>query len=121
VLVHHGRMTGQWMTSEATIPPMTANTPGRRLKVLACGLHQLGARCVSEAEALSAIATRSLGTGSAWQANAGAVEVASACSRKDLARLVARMSMSGTKYAKAGANYLRNDEDCATELRGLVP
>jgi hypothetical protein len=81
---------------------MTANTPGRHLKVLASGLHQLGTRCESEAETLSTIATPSLGTVSTWQANVGAVEVASACSRTDLARLVARMGMSGTKYAKGG-------------------
>jgi hypothetical protein len=41
-------------------------------------------------------------TTSSWQANAGAVNIARAGARKDLAGLAERMAASGTKYADAG-------------------
>jgi hypothetical protein len=100
---------------------MSANISGRRLKVLAGGLHQLSSRCESLAGALSAIAAPSLGGFSTWQANAGVVNVACVGSLKDLAGLAARMDASATKYAKAGVDYTQNDEDSAAELRGLAP
>lgn len=99
---------------------MSADTLGRRLKVLAAGLHELGARCETRIGELSTAAAPSLVDASSWQANAGAVNIAYAGSRRDLTALTGRMKASGTKYAEAGTSYTQTEEESAASLRGLV-
>lgn len=99
---------------------MPADTPGRRLKVLAAGLHELGARCETLSGELSTSAAPSFVAASSWQANAGAINIACAGSRKDVAALTGRLEASGTKYAKAGTSYTQTEEESAGSLRGLV-
>jgi hypothetical protein len=99
---------------------MLADTPGRRLKVLTAGLHQLGARCESLGGGFSADAAPSFVAASPWQANAGAVNTAGAGSRKDVAALAGRMHATGSKYAEVGTRYTETDKDGAAQLRELA-
>ncbi|HYB35403.1 MAG TPA: hypothetical protein VEF72_06235 [Mycobacterium sp.] len=48
------------------------DTRGHRLKVLAAGLHQVGAKCEKLGGELSATAVPSFVAASPWQASAGA-------------------------------------------------
>jgi hypothetical protein len=98
---------------------MAADTPGSRLKVLAAGLHQLGARCEKLSGELCAEAAPSFVAASPWQANAGALNIACSELRKDLAVLAGRLSTRGTKYSRAGASYTATDDDGAAKFRGL--
>jgi hypothetical protein len=56
-------------TASANILAMSADTPGRRLKVLTAGLLQLTAGCVSFGGELSADAAPSVVAASPWQTN----------------------------------------------------
>ena len=96
------------------------DTPGRRLKVFTAGLHQLGARCQSLGGTLSAEAVPSFVAASSWQSIAGAVNLACAGSRKDLAALAGRAQASGTKYSAAGTDCTETDEDGAGGFGGLA-
>lgn len=66
------RWRGGWSgVIRATIPYMP-DTRGHRLKVLAAGLHQVGAKCEKLGGELSATAVPSFVAASPWQASAGA-------------------------------------------------
>ena len=99
---------------------MSADTSGRRLKVLASGLHQLGARCETLGGQLSTPAAPSFVAASPWQASAGVVNTASAAARKDLTAIAERVGTRGTHYSTAATAYTETDEDGAGRLRGLV-
>jgi hypothetical protein len=99
---------------------MPADASGRRLKVLAAGLAKLGAECETISAGLSADTAPSFVAASVWQSNAGAVNVAAAAARKDLAAIVARIRTRGTDYAAAGTRYTETEDASATRLRGLI-
>lgn len=99
---------------------MPADTPGRRLKVLAGGLEQLGTHCEAESARVSAVAAPLFVAVSTWQSCAGTVNIAALAAGKNLAAIAQRIGTRGADYAKAGSMYTRNDEDSAGEFRGLV-
>jgi hypothetical protein len=94
------------------------DTRGRRLKVLAAGLHQVGAKCEKLGGELSAAAVPSFVAASPWQASAGAVNIATAAARKDVAAIAQRVSTRGADYSKAGTAYTAADEKSGGRFRG---
>lgn len=97
-----------------------ADTPGHQLKVLAAGLHQLGARCETLGAELSTAAASSFVAASPWLANAGAVNIAAAAARKDLTAVAQRLGARGAHYPTAGSAYTENDEESGEQFRGLA-
>ncbi|EID17583.1 hypothetical protein [Mycobacterium xenopi] len=98
---------------------MPADT-GRGLRVLAVGLHQLGAQCETLHAELSAVAVPSFIAASSWQSNAGAVNIAAAGARSDLTAIAHRVATRGANYSKAGTAYAVTDEESSGRFRGLV-
>lgn len=88
---------------------MPADTPGRRMKVLAAGLAHLGTECETISAELSADTAASFVAASVWQSNAGVVNVAAATARKDLGAIAARIGTRGTNYATAGTRYTETE------------
>lgn len=99
---------------------MPADTQGRRLKVLADGLAQLGAECEQISAGLSADTAASFVAASVWQSNAGMVNVAAATARKNLGAIAARVGTRGGDYATAGTRYTETEDASAARLRGLI-
>jgi hypothetical protein len=99
---------------------MPADASGHRLKVLAAGLAQLGNECETISGGLCADSAASFVAASVWQSNAGAVNIAAATARKDLAAIAARIRTRGANYATAGNRYTETKDASATRLRGLV-
>jgi len=51
---------------------------------------------------------------------AGAVNIATAAARKDVAAIAQRVSTRGADYSKAGTAYTATDEKSGGRFRGLV-
>ncbi|BCQ08795.1 hypothetical protein JMUB5695_02234 [Mycobacterium heckeshornense] len=94
--------------------------PGRRLRVLAVGLRQLGAECETICGELSAAAARSFVAASPWQSTVGSVTLAAAAASKDLAAIARRVGARGADYSMAGIAYTGTEDHSAARLRGLV-
>lgn len=102
-----------------TIPSMPADTPGRRLKVVAAGLHQLGNTCEKISGELSTDAKPpSLGK-SGWQSSATTAHTAATGAGKDLAAIATRIGTRGTYYNTAGTAYTQTEHESAAKLRKL--
>ena len=99
---------------------MPADTLGRRLKVLADGLAQLGAECETISAGLSSDAAASFVAVSVWQSNAGTVNVAAATAHKNLGAIAARIGTRGADYTTAGTRYTETEGASAARLRGLI-
>jgi hypothetical protein len=82
---------------------MSADSPGRRLKVLASGLYELGTKCEKLGAELFAEAAASFVAASPWQSNAGLVSIAAAGARSDMAGLANRIDTRAANYSRAGA------------------
>jgi hypothetical protein len=100
---------------------MSADPPGRRLKVLAAGLCELGTNCEKLGAELFTEAAASFVAASPWQSNAGTVNIAAAGARKDMAGLAKRIDTRAANYSRAGAEYIVTEEDSAAQFRRLVP
>jgi hypothetical protein len=100
---------------------MPADSSGRRLKVLAAGLHELGAKCEKLGTELFAEAAASFVATSPWQSNAGTVDIAVAGARKDMAELAKQIDTRAANYSRAGAEYTATEADSAALFRRLVP
>jgi hypothetical protein len=100
---------------------MPADSPGRRLKVLAAGLCELGTQCEKLGAELSAEAAASFVAASPWQSNVGTVSIAATAARKDMAGLANRIETRAANYSRAGAKYTATEEDSAAQFRRLVP
>jgi hypothetical protein len=72
------------------IQPIPADTTGHRIKLVAAGLRQVGARCDTIAGGLSASAAAPAVAALTWQTNATAVSTARAGACADLAGAAAR-------------------------------
>jgi hypothetical protein len=96
------------------------DTPGRRLKVLAAGLQQLGTTCEKIAGELSAGAVRSFVAASPWQSNAATVNIGAAGAGEDLIALAQRVGTRAADYSKAFTMYTDNEDGSAARFRGLV-
>ncbi|MGH3959888.1 hypothetical protein [Mycobacterium sp.] len=92
-----------------------------KLSASASGLHQLAAPAQRWGGELSAAAASSPLAVSVWQANAGAVNIACAAARKDLAVMATRMDASAAKFVTAGVAYTANEETSAGALQQVVP
>jgi hypothetical protein len=103
-----------------TIPLMPADTPGRRVKVLAAGLGRLGTTCQMVSAEVSAAAAPSVVAVSPWQSTTATVNTAAAAADKDLTAIAQRLSTRGAHYTAAGARYTHTEQDSAGRLRGLV-
>jgi len=102
------------------ISSMPADTPGRRLKVLASGLHQLGTICEKINGELSADAARTVVAASSWASSAVTATITAAAAGKDLAAIAEGIGTRGADYAKAGTMYTETDEDSGGTFRGLI-
>jgi hypothetical protein len=100
---------------------MPADSPGRRLKVLAAGLYELGIKCEKLGAELFAEAAASFVAASPWQSNAGTVNIAATGARKDMAGLANRIDSRAANYSRAGAKYTETEQDSAAQFRRLVP
>jgi UDP-N-acetylglucosamine enolpyruvyl transferase len=85
------------------------------LKVLAAGLHEMGAECEMAAADLSSVAPPPVAA-SSWQGTAAVVNMASAGSRKDVAALAAQIGAFGANLHDAGDSYTTIDGDAAARL-----
>jgi hypothetical protein len=100
---------------------MLADSPGRRLKVLAAGLHELGTKCEKLGTELVAEAAASFVATSPWQSNAGTVNLAATEARKDMTELAKRIDTRAANYSRAGTKYTANEQDSAAQFGRLVP
>lgn len=98
---------------------MPAGTPGRRLKVLASGLHQLSTTCDKISGELSADAKPPSVGKSGWQSSAATTHAAAAEAAKDLAGIGTRIATRGTCYDTASTAYRQTEDESAAKLRKL--
>jgi hypothetical protein len=99
---------------------MPADAPGRRLKVLASGLQQLGIACEKTSGELSADATPPVAEETpGWASCLSTLNSAAGSAGADLGRVGTRIGTRGTDYSKAALLYTNTDEANAGKLRGL--
>jgi hypothetical protein len=115
------KLTAPFVPATMYYLPVPADSPGRRLKVLAAGLYELSAKCEKLATELSAEAAASFVAASPWQSNVGVVDIAAAEVRKDMAELARRIDTRAAHYSRAGAEYTATEEGSVAQFRGLVP
>ena len=99
---------------------MPAETPGRRLHVLASGLHQLATRCAQVSAQLAPAATPPVIAGSGWPHSAATVSTAATAAANDLAGIGTRINTRGADYSTAGSAYTQTENDSAAKLRALA-
>lgn len=99
---------------------MPADTPGRRVKVLAAGLRQLGLRCEAVSGELSAAAAVPPASASSWQTNAAVVNASQAEACADLAIAASRLEARAEMYTKAASDYTTNEQHAAVQFTVLV-
>lgn len=104
------------------ITPVPAENPagGRRLKVLASGLQQLGAACEKISGELAADATPPVAEQiPGWASSLSTLNSAAGSAGGDLGRVGARIGTRGVDYRKAALLYTDTDEGNADRFRGL--
>ncbi|MDI3312988.1 MAG: hypothetical protein QJR12_01510 [Mycobacterium sp.] len=99
---------------------MAADTPGRQLRVLAAGLHQLGDECEKIGGELAAAGAPMAVAAWPWQSNTGTINIAAAAAGKDVVAIRQRIATRGADYHAAGTAYTATDDDGAARFRGLV-
>lgn len=96
---------------------MPAETPGRRMQVLAFGLHQLATRCTQISAQLAPAATPPVIARSGWTCSAATASTAVTAAGKDLAGIGTRINTRGADYRTAGSAYTQTENDSAAKLR----
>lgn len=92
----------------------------RRLRVLASGLAQLGAKCATAAGGLGAAGTPAVTGQAGWPPSTATASNAAIAAGKDLAGIGRRINARGTHYAAAAAAYAQTEDQSAAKLRALT-
>ena len=100
--------------------PAETSAGGKRLKVLASGLHQLGTRCGKVSAELGAEATPPSVAASGWASSAATASRAAAASGTDVSSIGQRIGTRGADYTKAATVYLDTEEGNAGRFRRLA-
>lgn len=96
---------------------MSVETPGRRLQMLASGLHQLATSCAQVSAQLATAATPPVNDRSGWPHSAAPASTAATAAGKDLAGIGTRINTRGADYNTVGNTYTQTENDSAAKLR----
>lgn len=99
---------------------MPAETPRRRLQVLASGLAQLGSKCEKVSGELASAAPPLSLSASGWPPSAATAHLAATAAGKDLVGIGTRLSARGADYTAAAAAYTQLEDASAAKLRALA-